>query len=72
MKSLLLIIVGLFVVGGCAEDEKPSSGLRERQDKALEDPFNYSPHDRTDISGGGLMELRKDAFKKDVDSVFNP
>ena len=71
MKKLMFIVVGLFVVGGCADEEKPS-GFRERQDKALEDPFNYSVHDRTDISGGGLMELRKDAFKKDVESVFNP
>ena len=71
MKTWMLIVVGMLVVGGCAEDEKPS-GFRERQDKALDDPFNYSPHDQTDISGGGLMELKKDAFKRDVDSVFNP
>jgi hypothetical protein len=72
MKYRLFIVVGLGLICGCAEENKQPSGLRERQEKALEDPFNYSPHDRTDVSGGGMMELKEDAFKKDVDSVFNP
>ena len=67
--SKWLIILVVFVVAGCAEE----STIHERQDKAMKDPYNYSPfEDRTDISGGGLMEFKKDAFKKDVGSVFNP
>ena len=65
-------VSGLALGCGSLETDKPS-GLRERQERALNDPFGYSPNDdRSDISGGGLMELKKDAFKKDADSVFNP
>jgi hypothetical protein len=72
MKTLTYaVIAGSLFLGGCSDEQKPT-GMRERQDRALEDPFNYDANDRTDISGGGLMELKKDAFKKDVDSVFNP
>lgn len=57
----------------CTENEAPST-MRERQDAALRDPWNYSPHevDRTDISGGGMMDFKSKAFKKDMDSVLNP
>ena len=35
--------------------------------------MNYSPSDQDeDISGGGLTEFHKDAFKKDMDHVLNP
>ena len=48
--------------------------MRQRQNQALKDPFNYSPYDddRTDISGGGLMDFKKDALKKDLNSAFGP
>ncbi len=64
------------VLVGCADGTsgttRPSS-VRERQDAALRDPFNYSPDiGQSDISGGGLTEFDKDGFKKDVDRVFNP
>ena len=45
----------------------------DRQQKALKDPYGYSPgFEKTDISGGKLGTFDKDAFKKDVDRVFNP
>jgi hypothetical protein len=68
---LLIALVG--AVAGCESGEKPA-GMRQRQNHALKDPFNYSPYDedRTDISGGGLMEFNKDAFKKDMNSAFGP
>lgn len=77
MKHLLtaLFLVLLAGVLGCeSDDAEPKGNLRTRQDRALNDPWNYSPHevDRTDISGGGMSEFNKKAFKKDMDSVFNP
>jgi hypothetical protein len=66
---LLLIAAG----AGCADDAKETpSNMRSRQDEALRDPFNYSPTDRSDISGGGITDFKSDAFKKDVKSVFSP
>lgn len=77
MKRHLLTVgmsaaVCLGVVA-CSEEEK-TSDMRQRQDAALRDPWNYSPHevDRTDISGGGLMDFKAKAFKKDLDSALNP
>lgn len=67
--SVLLMVAG--VAGGCAGEEKPSN-MRARQDEALRDPFNYSPTDRTDISGGGVMDLKSDSLLKDVNSVLSP
>jgi hypothetical protein len=72
MRSLWTVALMLAgVVGGCAGEEKPSN-MRARQDEALRDPFNYSPSDRTDISGGGVMDLKSDSLRKDVNSVFSP
>ncbi len=68
-----LILIALVVAAGCADEKGPTA--RERMDAALNDPFNYSPfkdHKNDDISGGGLMEFQKDAFKRDVNSVFSP
>lgn len=75
MKKLILAaLVVLPGLAACTETEDKPSGLRARQDAALKDPWKYSPYDEdpTDISGGGLMEFNKRAFKRDLDSVFNP
>ena len=70
-KYMLLLLIA--AVAGCADDAKESpSNMRSRQDEALRDPFNYSPTDRSDISGGGITDFKSDAFKKDVNSVFSP
>ena len=65
----------LLCTSGCS-DKNPDAKqktTRERQQDALRDPFGYSPHvENTDISGGDLGNFDKDAFGKDVDSVFNP
>ncbi len=65
-----IYIMALLAMGGCASDQ-PS--MTERQEKAIANPWGYSPGlDRTDISGGGITDFKKDAFKKDVDDVFSP
>jgi hypothetical protein len=62
--------------GGCAPDENPTTRpakLSNRTDKALADPFGYSPDfDRTDISGGGIGSYDKEGMNRDVDHVLNP
>jgi len=69
MKYLLLVAI---FIAGCSSEPTPT--IRQRQDAALKDPMNYSPNagDRTDISGGGMTDLKKDALKKDLNSVFSP
>jgi hypothetical protein len=71
MRTQLLVIALALCVVGCQDQ---NSGMRARQDAALRDPMNYSPHtkDHTDISGGGMTDFKKDAFKRDVNSVFGP
>jgi hypothetical protein len=66
------VALGLALLAGC-QDDKPSD-IRQRQDAALNDPYNYSPfHDqKPDISGGGFTDFKSSAFKRDYNSVFNP
>ena len=69
MKYLFLLVI---IVAGCSSDH--SASVRDRQDEALRDPMNYKldGSDRNDISGGGTAEFKKDALKKDINSVFGP
>jgi hypothetical protein len=62
----------LIFVAGCAHTSGPS--VRDRQDDALRDPMHYKmdTNEHNDISGGDTAELRKDALKKDINSVLNP
>jgi hypothetical protein len=76
-RLLLCGAITCAFAGGCASDKpgptsRPATA-RERQDKAMKDPFNYSPDaDRTDISGGGLTDFDRDAFNRDVKHVLDP
>jgi hypothetical protein len=78
----ILVLLGASCVihVGCADNEdKPTTRpmtARERQDAALKDPFSYGPNgqmmENPNISGGGLSDFDKKAFKHDVDDVLNP
>jgi hypothetical protein len=47
--------------------------MRQRQDQALKDPFNYSPNIQDDaVGGGGTLDFKKDAFRRDVQHVLDP
>ena len=76
-RCILAIAIGGSVLSGCKSDKKqpttrPAS-MRERQERALDDPFAYDPmQDDNDVSGGKLHELKKDSLKKDLDHVLNP
>src|SRR5687768_15154326 len=71
---VILVSAGLTV--GCSSNKPPAtqpSGVRERQEEALKDPFGYSPEvGRSDISGGDVGHLDKKAMRKDIDHVLNP
>ena len=68
---------GLRLAGGCASDNnhptsRPAS-MRDRQDRAMKDPFNYSPDaGSTDISGGGLTDFDRQGFNRDMKNVLDP
>jgi hypothetical protein len=70
--TVIMMLAAAGGVGCAGGEEKAPSNMRARQDEALRDPFNYSPTDRTDVSGGGITDFKSDAFIKDVNSVFSP
>ena len=56
---------------GCGDSRRHSSD--QRSEKALRDPFNYSPQfEKTDETGGGLLEYDRDGMRKDLRNVFDP
>jgi hypothetical protein len=77
---LLPVACSIGIWFGCTENKPPTTQpttrpmtAKERQDAAMKDPFGYSPNgERTDISGGGISDFDRDAFKKDVKNVLDP
>lgn len=64
---------GILFAIGCGSSATTQPSEYDRQEKALHDPFGYSPDlKRTDNSVTGSSEFDKDAFKKDLDHVINP
>jgi hypothetical protein len=58
-------------LAGCG----PSNQLtdEERQDKAMKDPFGYSPDlKNADMTVSGHTDFDKQELKRDVDHVINP
>ena len=80
LHSLWLLASGcwLFLTPvSCAsrDDKAPTtrpSSMRERQDAAMRDPFNYKPDMSRDVSGGDTGHLDREGLKKDLNNVFNP
>jgi type IV pilus biogenesis protein CpaD/CtpE len=71
--ALIRVIVASAAVAGlcgCAAQDA-STSVSARQDKALNDPMNYSPDMKnTDIMGGGVGTYDPNAMKRDLDDVF--
>jgi hypothetical protein len=76
VRYLSLTAIACLLGVGCAETNKPTtqpSSVRERQDAAMQDPFGYGGStEKIDITGGGVSDFDRKAFKRDVDSVMNP
>jgi hypothetical protein len=53
----------------CSTRESPD----QRSEKAMRDPFGYSPKfEKTDVSGGGLFDYDKEGMRKDLKNVLDP
>ncbi|MFI5381828.1 MAG: hypothetical protein ACHRHE_21225 [Tepidisphaerales bacterium] len=73
MRHLILLAACCLLAAGCMDDDLTRSTMRQRQDQALKDPFNYRPDlDNDAVDGGGTMDFKKDAFRRDVQHVVNP
>lgn len=79
--SILMCVISVTVTlltMACQPQGKPEpatrpSSLADRSQKALKDPFGYSPEfEKSDVSGGGMMEFDQDGFNRDMDNVLNP
>ena len=69
--TILLALIFLTIAPfGCSSNSP--SAQDDPTTRALSDPMNYSPNQNDDISGGGMTDFDKDAFKKDMDHVLNP
>jgi hypothetical protein len=75
-----LIRVSGFVIlicAGCSSSKqattRPASAY-DRQQAAMRDPFGYNPNveKASDISGGDINHLDRNAMKKDINDVLNP
>lgn len=70
--AAMFTLCGLTVA--CADTKKPTSrpaSIQERQQQALQDPYEYGPDkDMPTVSGGGTSELDKKALKRDWDNFW--
>ena len=73
LAASLVLILSLWMTAGCANNPTGEQTAREKQDRALKDPFGYGPDPKqpTDTVSGN-SEFDKDALKKDLDHVINP
>lgn len=72
--AYVTVLAGSILLYGCTDNSaKREPTAQERQEQLLNDPFGYKAREeKYDISGGGLTDFDKDAFKKDLDNVLNP
>ena len=71
---LFLTCVSLLIVSGCgASHPTTQPSMYEQQDRALRDPFGYSPDlKKTDMSVSGNGEFDQKGLQRDLDHVLNP
>jgi hypothetical protein len=72
MRVSAVLVIAVAVLAGCQEQKPPGSNMRARQDAALASPFDYKPGEPNSISGGGLLDFDRDAFRRDMKTVFDP
>jgi hypothetical protein len=76
MRGIILttMLAILPVLSGCSEQEKRGS-MRQRQDAAMADPWNYSPYEGQAApkrSGSGILDMDSEGLKRDFNSVLGP
>ena len=68
---LLAAGFSLPLLPGCSSSKAESPD--QKSEKALRDPFNYSPNiEKTDVSGGGWLDYDKEGMRKDLRNVLDP
>lgn len=61
------------IMAACTMESSGTQATSRPGDGLEKDPLGYHPQiDELNISGGGLGNFDKRAFKKDLDDVFNP
>lgn len=76
-RSSLLGLCAVLCIAGCAgRHDGPTTRpltAAERSDKALRDPFRYSPDwSETDVGGGGTADLDRKGLQRDLGHVIMP
>jgi hypothetical protein len=72
MAARIVVMLAVCAIGLLAWGCSTSKPADDPTTRALSDPMNYAPAEDQDISGGGLTDFHKDAFKKDMDHALNP
>lgn len=68
MRKWLLVCAAAMVLGGCLNE----STMEQRQNKAMNDPFNYSAFDDKADTTSKNARSSDGSMQKDLKSVFNP
>lgn len=69
-RATIAILVACLFACGCSSEPRPHP-----RDKATQDPMTYNPmgdQEKYDVSGGGMLEFDRDAFRKDLNSALSP
>jgi hypothetical protein len=76
VRYVVVALVICTAAGACADKNQPTSRpatARERQERALRDPFEVGrDEDMPSVSGGGTRDFDRKGFKRDVDRFWNP
>ena len=71
LSAQCLLLAAYLVTTGCSNSARESAD--QRSEKTLRDPMGYSPQfEKTDVSGGGLLDYDKDGMRKDMKNVLDP
>ncbi len=74
VRYIVLAAAICCVQSACADTKKPTSrpaSIQERQQQALQDPYEYGPdNNMPTVSGGGTKDLDKNALKRDWDNFW--
>jgi hypothetical protein len=64
VRYLVVVLLLCTASGACVDNRKPTSqptSVRDRQEKALQDPFEYGPDEEMPtVSGGGRKGMKRD------------
>lgn len=70
MRSLILLMA--VMAGGCTFESSKPTTRPSLAEQAAQDPMFTPRWEKPNISGGGVNNFDKDAFKRDWDHVWNP